>query len=56
MTVRLGFERILKVNNEINKRAGGNFVLCMVEFSKIGKREVTFIREMRVHNLTKFKS
>ena len=26
----------------------GDFVLCRVEFSKIGKRDVTFIREMRV--------
>ena len=34
---------------EINKRAGWIFVLCRVEFSKIGKRDVTFIREMRVH-------
>ena len=27
---------------------GEIFVLCRVEFSKIGKRGVTFIREMRV--------
>jgi len=26
----------------------GIFVLCRVEFSKIGKRDVTFIREVRV--------
>ena len=26
----------------------GNFVLCRVEFYKIGKRDATFIREMRV--------
>ena len=24
--------------------------MCRVEFFKIGKRDVTFIREMRVHN------
>ena len=35
--------------NEIKKRAGGILVLCRVEFSKIGKRDVTFIREMRVN-------
>ena len=29
---------------------GGIFVLCRVEFSKIGKRDVTFIREMRVNS------
>ena len=34
--------------NEINKRVGWIFVLCRVEFFKIGKRDVTFIREMRV--------
>ena len=34
-TERLGYVRTLKV-------------LCRVEFSKIGKRDVTFIREMRV--------
>ena len=28
--------------------AGWIFVLCRVEFSKIGKHDVTFIREMRV--------
>ena len=33
----------------MNKRAGWIFVLCRVEFSKIGKHDVTFIREMRVH-------
>ena len=33
---------------EINKRAEWIFVLCRVEFSKIGKPDVTFIREMRV--------
>ena len=34
---------------EINKRGGG-FFLCVwrVEFFKIGKRDVTFIRETRV--------
>ena len=34
--------------NKINKHIGGIFVLCMVEFSKISKRAITFIREMRV--------
>ena len=34
---------------KINKRAGWIFVLCRVEFSKIGKCDVTFIREMRVN-------
>ena len=34
---------------EINKRAGRIFVLCRVEFSKMGKREVMCIREMRVY-------
>ena len=37
-----------KFCNKINKRAGGIFVLCRVEFSKISKREGTFIREMTV--------
>ena len=27
---------------------GGFLFLCLVEFSKIGKRDVTFVREMRV--------
>ena len=29
----------------------GDFCLCRVEFSKIGMRDVTFIREMRVNKL-----
>ena len=33
---------------EINKHVGWIFDLCRVEFFKIGKRNVTFIREMRV--------
>ena len=33
---------------EINKRVGWIFDLCRVEFFKIGKRNDTFIREMRV--------
>ena len=33
---------------EINKRVGGIFDLCRVEFFKISKCDVTFIREMRV--------
>ena len=33
---------------EINKRVGLIFDLCRVEFLKIGKHDVTFIREMRV--------
>ena len=41
MTVR-------KFCNEIYKRAGWILVLCRVEFFKISKRDVTFIREMRV--------
>ena len=41
------------MTNEIKKRARGNFVLSCVEFSKIGKHDVTFIREMRVR--VKFK-
>ena len=36
----------------INKCGGGIF-LCRVEFFKIGKRDVTFIREMRVPSLEK---
>ena len=39
--------------NKINKHAGGIFVLCRVEFSKIGKRDFTFIREMRVRGQDK---
>ena len=40
---------VRKICNEINIRAGG-FLFCVlrVEFSKINKRDVTFIREMRV--------
>ena len=38
--------------NKINKHRGGIFVLCRVEFSKIGKRDFTLIREMRVHYCT----
>ena len=34
-------------SNEINKRGAGIF-LWGVEFFKIGKREFTFIKEMRV--------
>ena len=51
MTLRKIFIRFcknIKSFNEINKRAGWIFVLCRVEFSIIGKRDVTFIREMRV--------
>jgi hypothetical protein len=33
---------------------GGIFVSCRVEFSKIGKRDVTFVREMRVYILCLF--
>ena len=36
------------MTNDIKKRARWNFVLSCVEFSKIGKHDVTFIREMRV--------
>ena len=36
---------------EIDKRVGWNFFLCRVEFFKIGKRDVTFIREMRVEQV-----
>ena len=36
-------------SNEINKRGGGIF-LWRVESFKIGKHDVTFIREMRVMN------
>ena len=38
----------IRHSNEINKRGGGIFFLLRVEFFKIGKREFTFIREMRV--------
>ena len=48
----LGSVRILKFCNEINKGAGGIFILCRVEFSKIGKRDFRFIREMRVTKST----
>jgi hypothetical protein len=41
-------KNIRKFCNEINKCAGWIFFLCRVEFSKIGKRDITFIREMRV--------
>ena len=55
MTVKKIFIRFRKniesFFNEINKRAGWIFVLFRVEFSKIGKCDVTFIREMRVHKL-----
>ena len=55
MTVRKIFIRFCKniesfVMKSINMQ-GGIFVLCRVEFSKIGKRDVTFIREMRVNEL-----
>ena len=46
--------RLWKVCNEINKRTGRIFVLCRVEFSEIGKRDVTFIREMRVEKIRVF--
>ena len=36
---------------KIYKRAGVIYVLCWVEFSKIGKRNVTFIRKMRVSTM-----
>ena len=35
--------------SEINKRVGWIFDLCRVEFLKFGKRDFTFIREMRVY-------
>ena len=41
-------KNIRKFCNEINKCAGWIFFLCRVEFSKIGKLDITFIREMRV--------
>ena len=51
MTVRKIVSRfcknIRKFCNEINKR-GGVILLWRVEFLKIGKRDFTFIREMRV--------
>ena len=35
----------------------GGFLFCArVEFSKIGKRDVTFIREMRVAKISKYKT
>jgi hypothetical protein len=40
---------------EKNKRGGWIFFLWRVEFFKIGKRDVTFIREMRVHENSKLK-
>ena len=45
-----------KVAKSLNVQAGinvegGIFVLWRVEFFKIGKRDVTFIREMRVSKL-----
>ena len=51
MTVRKFFIRFYKniesfVMKSINVQGG--FMLCRVEFLKIGKRDVTFIREMRV--------
>ena len=51
MTVRKIFIKFCKniksfVMKSINVQ--GNFVLCRVEFYKIGKRDATFIREMRV--------
>ena len=52
MTVRKIFIRFCKkFCNEINKCAGWILVLCRMEFFKIGKRDVTFIREMRVSGL-----
>ena len=49
LNVEAGINVEVGNNYEINKRAGWIFVSCRVEFSKIGKRDVTFIREMRVH-------
>ena len=50
MTVRKSVIRLCKniekFCNKVNKRGGG-FFLCRVEFFKIGKRDLTFIREMR---------
>ena len=51
MTMRKIVIRLLKnierfVMKSINMQ--GEFMLCRVEFYKIGKRDVTFIREMRV--------
>ena len=54
MTARKIFIRFCKFCNEINKRAGQIFVLCRVEFSKIGKHDITFIREMRVSIILAF--
>ena len=42
-----------KFHSEINKRGGG-FSLWRVEFFKVGKRDFTFIREMRVCRSYKF--
>ena len=58
MTVRNMVIRFCKniesfVMKSINMQ-GGIFVLCRVEFSKIGKRDVTFIREMRVTHMKLF--
>ena len=47
------FPSMLKVLKEINKRVGWIFDLCRVELFKIGKRDVTFIREMRVCTVVK---
>ena len=41
--------RVEKSKKSINVEGG--FFLWSVEFFKIGKRDVTFIREMRVHSL-----
>ena len=55
MTVRKIVIRFCKnietfVMKSINVQ-GGFLFLCRVEFSKIGKRDVTFIREMRVDKI-----
>ena len=42
------FAKISGIGPWVNKRVGWIFDLCRVEFFKIGKRDVTFIREMRV--------
>ena len=42
-------KNIGKFCNEINKRGGGIFFLWRVEIFKIGKRDFTFIREIRVY-------
>ena len=38
----------MKTIQEINKHGGVDFFLQRAEFFKIGKRDFTFIREMRV--------